>query len=402
MKNNWYSITAKKGTENTKIMLYGIVGGGFFGDGVTAIGFIRELNAIKDKDIDVHISSPGGNFVEGLAIYNSLVAHKANITVFIDSLAGSIASVIAMAGRVVMPENTLFFIHKPSGPTDGTSNDHRAMADDLDKTEASINSIYAAKTGLEPSKLTELMESETLMTAAEAGEFGFADEVVEQIAITAQCDVTALDGVVSSKCIKNLVGSNPTVIKNAGISGKQPSQQEGNSMADITRDMIAEKHPEIANFFREEGRTEVRAKLETEPGVVALVTSATAAGAKGEHDRIAAVEAQLVPGHEAVIAEMVADGKTTGPEAAMRVVAAENAARKGHLDNLKADGSSVASIDNAAPDNVVNIDQNLPLEERCKAEWDTDPMIRAEFSGGLESFIACVRAEENNQVKVHG
>lgn len=399
MKTNWYSITAKA-DKTAEILIYEQIGEDFFGDGVSAKGFATELKALGDLDeITVRINSPGGDVFDGNAIFNILRAHKAKIIVAIDGIAASIASVIAMAGdKIIMPENAMMMIHDPSGFAMGTADEMRKMSDALDKIKTSLVAAYSGKANIDDAQIIDMMTDETWLTAAEAVEMGFADEVAEPVRLAANFDLSMF-----KHPPQNLTsGVNSPASINAGISGKPPSQQEDNSMTEITREIIAEKHPEIANHFRNEGRDVIVSDISNHASVIALVETARVEGAKAEHTRIADVEAVLIPGHEALIAEMVADGKTTGAEAAIRIVAAENIARQAQLDKLKADGKGVANINNATPDNVVKIDQNLPLEERCKAEWDADPKIRAEFSGGLESYIACVKAEENGQVKVRG
>ena len=117
--------------------------------GVTAKQFISDLNALGDiTHINLHINSPGGDVFEGIAIFNALKTHGASITVYVDGVAASMASVIAMVGNpVIMPENTFMMIHKPFGFTGGDAEDMRTYADLLDKVEAVLLPAYAQKTG---------------------------------------------------------------------------------------------------------------------------------------------------------------------------------------------------------------------------------------------------------------
>ncbi|HHH6356488.1 TPA: head maturation protease, ClpP-related, partial [Escherichia coli] len=111
--------------------------------GVTAKQFISDLNALGDiTHINLHINSPGGDVFEGIAIFNALKTHGASITVYVDGVAASMASVIAMVGNpVIMPENTFMMIHKPFGFTGGDAEDMRTYADLLDKVEAVLLSL---------------------------------------------------------------------------------------------------------------------------------------------------------------------------------------------------------------------------------------------------------------------
>lgn len=173
----WYKIENK--TDRAEIWIYEEIGEDFWtGDGITAKNFQKELSEIKASQIDLHINSPGGLVFDGITIYNLLKQHPANVTTYIDGLAASIASVIALAGdKVIMAENALFMIHKASGVVMGNSDDMRDFADKLDKVNGSIATTYISKTKKEEKEINDLMAAETWMTAEEALEMGFVDEL---------------------------------------------------------------------------------------------------------------------------------------------------------------------------------------------------------------------------------
>jgi ATP-dependent protease ClpP protease subunit len=174
---NWYKIENK--TEKSEIWIYEAIGEDFWtGGGITAKNFQKELAGIKASQIDLHINSPGGQVFDGITIFNLLKQHPANVTTYIDGLAASIASVIALAGdKVVMAENALFMIHKASGMVMGTSDDMRDFAEKLDKVNGSIAVTYMSKTKKDETEISDLMAAETWMTASEALESGFVDEI---------------------------------------------------------------------------------------------------------------------------------------------------------------------------------------------------------------------------------
>lgn len=149
----------------------------------SAAGFRDDLKALGDIDvINLHINSPGGEVFEGIAIYNMLKQHKAYINVYVDGLAASIASVIAMAGDTVyMPENSMLMLHNPSTIVFGNADDLRKEADDLDKITQSVLTSYLDKAGdkLEEEQLSEILDNETWLSASEAIDFGLADEVLQ-------------------------------------------------------------------------------------------------------------------------------------------------------------------------------------------------------------------------------
>lgn len=173
----WFKIENK--ADKSEVWIYEQIGEDFWdGSGITAKGFQKELAGIKASQIDLHINSPGGLVFDGITIYNLLKQHPANVTTYIDGLAASIASVIALAGdRVVMAENALFMIHKASGMVFGNSDDMRDFAEKLDKVNGSIATTYTSKTKKEETEINEMMKAETWLTAKDALDAGFIDEI---------------------------------------------------------------------------------------------------------------------------------------------------------------------------------------------------------------------------------
>jgi ATP-dependent Clp endopeptidase proteolytic subunit ClpP len=181
----WYEIKNK--TDKAEIWIYEQIGEDWWsGGGVTAKGFQKELSEIKASQIDLHINSPGGVVFDGITIYNLIKQHPANVTTYIDGLAASIASVIALAGdKVVMAENALYMIHNPFGMAFGDAEEMRKMADNLDKVCGSLVKSYTSKTGQTDAEIEALMDAETWMTADEALTFGFIDEISDQMDMAA-------------------------------------------------------------------------------------------------------------------------------------------------------------------------------------------------------------------------
>lgn len=132
------------------------------------------------SEIDVHINSSGGNVFAGHAIYNMLKMHSAKINIYIDALAASIASVIAMSGDTIfMHKNSLLMIHNSWIITMGNSKELRETADLLDKTDKASNHAYLDKAkNVSEEELQQMLDAETWLTAEEALEKGFVDEVL--------------------------------------------------------------------------------------------------------------------------------------------------------------------------------------------------------------------------------
>lgn len=141
----------------------------------------------QGKDLNIYINSGGGSVFAGIAIYNMLKRHTGKKTVYVDALAGSIASVIAFAGdKVVIPSNSFLMIHKPWAGCTGNSVDLRKMADDLDAIETGILNIYEEhlKEGVTIATIKEMLAAETWLNGQQAAEY-FNVEIGEEKAIAA-------------------------------------------------------------------------------------------------------------------------------------------------------------------------------------------------------------------------
>lgn len=179
-------LTIKQESKNTTPEMYidgEIVTDEYEDTDTSAAGFRNALKSLGDvKNINLHINSPGGSVFEGIAIYNMLKQNSAHINVYIDGLAASIASVIAMSGDAIfMPSNSMMMVHNPWVMAIGNANELRKQADDLDQITKSSVQTYLAKAGnkLDEKTLMQLMDDETWLTAQEAVDYGLADEVME-------------------------------------------------------------------------------------------------------------------------------------------------------------------------------------------------------------------------------
>lgn len=381
MKTNNYEIRNQSETDEAELFLYGIVGD--YCDELDAGDIVKDLSALNAKQITVRIYSSGGSVFAGLAIYNALKAHPAKILVKIDSLAASIASVIAMSGTVEMPENAFMMIHNPWAGAIGEAEDLKKMADTLDKIKTSLMSVYNEKTGLGTEKISAMMDEETWLSARDAVELGFADRV---------------SGAVDAKNFKqvfNLMGNFkkvPDKLK-AIVRDTNPIAPSGgdkeNNMT-ITIEKIKSEYPDIAKALKDEGAQTAR-------------DDAYAAGAKNERERIQAVSDQLMPGHEALIKDLMYDGKTTGEQAAVKVLQAEKQIRVNALKNL--DDGKIAPVDAVTPPDVEpsadgsGDDSGEFDEAEARADFAKSKALKKEF-GDPETYLAYRKAAVSGNVKV--
>ena len=180
MKKFWNWVRAETTQERILRLEGAIAEESWFGDDVTPAAFKNELHA-GDGPITVWINSPGGDCVAAAQIYNMLMDYPADVTVVIDGIAASAASVIAMAGTTVkMSPVSLMMIHNPLTVAMGDSEEMRKAIQLLDEVKESIINAYEIKTSMSRTKLAHLMDAETWMNAKKALELGFCDEIMYQ------------------------------------------------------------------------------------------------------------------------------------------------------------------------------------------------------------------------------
>lgn len=219
----------------------------WFDDDVTPQLFKDELNA-GDGDITVWINSPGGDCVAAAQIYNMLSNYKGKVTVKIDGIAASAASVIAMAGtEVLMSPVSMLMIHNPMTIAMGDHAEMQKAIDMLAEVKESIINAYVLKTGLSRAKLSHLMDSETWMNANKAVELGFADGVLnresgvaenqnanaQEVAEAVMFSSRAVNNALQNKITAKFGKQKETVTKQAKIPA--PETQERNVDALLER-----------------------------------------------------------------------------------------------------------------------------------------------------------------------
>ncbi|EOB2967852.1 TPA: Clp protease ClpP [Listeria innocua] len=178
MKKFW-NWTKNNETDKRTLHLYGAIAEeSWFDDEVTPSAFREELVQGKG-DIEVWINSPGGDCIAAAQIYNMLMEYPGDVTVKIDGIAASAASVIAMAGtEIQMSPTSLMMIHNPFTVAIGDSEEMKKTVYMLDEVKESIINAYEIKTSLSRNKLSELMDAETWLNAHKAIELGFADAIM--------------------------------------------------------------------------------------------------------------------------------------------------------------------------------------------------------------------------------
>ena len=203
----------------------------WFDDEVTPQFFKSELMA-GEGDITVWINSPGGDCIAAAQIYNMLMDYKGNVTVKIDGLAASAASVIAMAGtKVMMSPVGMLMIHNPMTMASGDTSEMQKAIDMLSEIKESIINAYEIKTGMSRAKISHLMDAETWMDAGKAKELGFIDEIIHRDVAT---DAIPLENVMYSESVVNRKLWNK-------LAEKYKEEPKGRSVKELMRDLSLAK-----------------------------------------------------------------------------------------------------------------------------------------------------------------
>lgn len=173
-RTDWFRIENKASSDVAEVYIYDEIG--YFG--VTSEDFIREIQNLTQSKIDLHINTPGGEVFEGIAIYNAIKNLQAEVTVYVDALAASAGSFIAMAGdKVIMEKTATMMIHDGMSIAIGNESDLRDLANRLSEMSNTIAGIYADKAGGSVEDWRAKMKTETWFNAQEALDAGLADEI---------------------------------------------------------------------------------------------------------------------------------------------------------------------------------------------------------------------------------
>ena len=243
---DWYTIKAVSG-EETKIFIYDYIGWPYNDAGE----LVRAMADIKDTPILARLNSPGGDVFDGIAILNAFANHPGGVTVRIESLAASIASVLAMGGRKVEAyQNTMMMIHNSWVIAAGNRKELIEIADILEQIDENMVDAYTGKTKLGKRAVRDMMAAETWMNAKTMKEKGFVDEILKSgQGVKAEFDLSIFDNV-PDEFISNTAdtGGNLTrketerALRNAGASRDyaRAVAAKGATVSEIDVEMVTE------------------------------------------------------------------------------------------------------------------------------------------------------------------
>ncbi len=178
----FWNVMKNEEEKSAELIMYGSIGHDEDWDDISDKAFKQDIENLGDaENITLHINSPGGSVFSAVAIANTLKNHKAKITANIDGLAASAATIITSAcDTVKMPKNALFMVHNPITFAYGNNQDMQKTLEMLNKVKNSIIETYLNKAKTDKETLSELMDNETWMSAEEAKEYGFIDEILDE------------------------------------------------------------------------------------------------------------------------------------------------------------------------------------------------------------------------------
>lgn len=315
---------AKNERGSYSLDLFGDVGGSQeWGDGFNESDFIKDFRQIPaDAAIELTINSRGGSVFTALSIVSVLGEHKAPVTIRVNGLAASAATIITSTpgAKVIMPRGSMMMIHRVSSWADGTAEDMKKAAETIEKIEDQLVDLYMRKTGRSEKEIRDAMLVDTWFSAEEAKAFGLADEVDESTEITNSVQDDSVD-----------------------VNGlKVPKSIFGNSFG---RFFAAAARPVTAAVVKEDPKMDLeKLKAEYPDLVSAIRNEALAEGRKLERERLAAIEDVAMPGYSDLVAAAKADETMTAEKLAINIVKAEKArAKQADLD-VKADAKELEAV----------------------------------------------------------
>lgn len=330
LKQCW-NITNDANKKRSRIDLFGFVGGSKdWGYGFNEEDFLAEFRVIpSDNAIDISINSFGGSVFTALSIYNLLKTHKGEIAIRVDGAVMSAATIITSVpnAKCIMPKGAMMMIHKPWCMVSGNADEMKKAAEVLDKIEQNILDIYAEKTGKTADEIKPYVDAETYFTAAEAVEFGLADEMDESASVENVMRGEVLDFNGLTVNAKKFGGAPDGFFKKEQAEQKSAiTNQAKQEVKPMTLEKLKAEHPELVEAIRKEAKAEMMKE-----------------GADNERARIKAIEEIAVAGHEELVAKAKFDEPMTAEQLAVAILKADKVKNAAALAARVADGAAVAA-----------------------------------------------------------
>lgn len=357
-KQFWDIKNSADNNESADILIYGDISNyDFWEDDITPKKFNEDLKDLGEVNtINLRINSNGGSVFAAYAIMNTLKHYKAKVITYIDGIAASAASIIAMAGdKIIMPLGSIIMIHNPLNSLFGSyyASDLRKMADVLDTIRSTMLDIYKNRTSLEESKLIELLDAETYLTPKEALELGFADEILDMT-------VEAHLGADKSSVFFNGQKFGVSNLKLDKIEAKIGKITEANTQINIPK-------PINKSETKEETIVDLSELKSKYPNIY---EEAVNEGIKAERQRIKAIEDIMIPGIDKLANKAKFESGITASDLAIEVLKDQKEKGIGYLNNEIDDAKHLETV----PTHVS--DETNKEEELLKSATDAVKNMR--------------------------
>lgn len=343
---------------NAEILIYGDIGSKWY-DGVNPQEFAAQLKQCTAEILTVRINSNGGDMISGHAIYNLIKSYHGKVRCVVDGIAASAASIIAMAGELLMPKNTMLMIHNAKSASYGDSKKMESVAKSLQIANQTMIEVYASKTGLSHEVIQDMMDKETYMTAEEAVKNGFADEVLDDIEINAclDGDELLLNGIkLDSDVSKKFIDFHPEITAKIHASNqtKQAATQAANFLDKgskvITIEALKKDNPDLYAAVYESGKNDgINAGKEL--GIVA------------ERQRLQAIDELETTGFSDIVAKAKYETGCSAGDVAVLVLKAQKDNVNKIQQNIAADAGVVNALTASQTDPLHGIDPQAQAEE---------------------------------------
>lgn len=340
----FYKVTAEADpAKPARLDLFGRIGGGFWDNGFDENTFREDMALIDpDQPLDIFINSQGGSVFAAMAIYNIIGAHRGAVTIRVTGMAASAATIITCApdARVVMPAGSMMLIHPVRAATEPSTVDElKNAAEGLEKIKQSVIDIYEKKTGMSRADIEDLMTRESYLTAFEAVELGFADEMDETETIVSKVleDAVMVGGLQVS-----------AELFNHAPKGFISDSDKSKGAVKMDLKTLKAEHPDIVQAIRAE---------------------ALAEGAANERARILAIEEIATEGHADLVQKAKANGAMTAEMLAVEILKADKARTVSMLKNRNDDAKALEGIGSDGNEGLKPEAEKKQKEEALKNEF---------------------------------
>lgn len=357
MRNDFYKFTmAQDQTTPARLDLFGTIGGGFWDDGFDDVSFAEAMKGVGEfQPLDIYINSPGGSVFAAISICNLIARHKGTVSVHVTGIAASAATIITSVpnGRVIMPLGSMMLVHPVrAAPGLSTAEELQEAGKNIEKVRESVIDIYEQKTGLDRKKLTGMMQKESMLTAGEAVDLGFADEVDR------------------NTVVENIISGDVCIINGLKVSASLfDAAPQGFIKREVKMDLenLAKEYPELVE--------EIRAK-------------AYAQGADDERSRILAIEEIATPGHDELVKSAKLDSTMSAEKLAVAILKEDKLRNANMLQARANDAQDLANIPQVSNEGII------PGEEKkAKEAAEEQKIIEAGRRGFMNAITNSRRAK---------